>query len=215
MSNVSRITVANGDGIGPEIMSACLDVIRETGARLETEVNEIGENVYLSGNGAGNEMNLGIARENEKDCYAGMEYQLYDPVMERLKMITRPGSERIVQAAKACKTPARVAVEGIDVYLAWPSLDTERLAAAVQKAAGDGLELLMIENSGVKVWPDGMAGTLCTDAYRCRFSAKGGTTAKQTVALLGRVLDQGVDVVKTQTLRSFDGKPGSMIAQGQ
>src|ERR1700681_3980053 len=53
MSNASRITVAHGDGIGPEIMNACLHIIREAGARIETEVIEIGEKVYLSGNSAG------------------------------------------------------------------------------------------------------------------------------------------------------------------
>ena len=158
MSNASRITDAHGDGIGPEIMNACLHVIREAGARIETEVIEIGEKVYLSGNSAGIEpsaweslrrnkvfykapittpqgggfkslnvtarkmlglyanvrpcvsyhpfvktkhpgMNIVIVRENEEDCYAGMEYQLSDTVMECLKIITRPGSERIVRYA--------------------------------------------------------------------------------------------------------------------
>jgi len=33
MSNSSPITVAYGDGIGPEIMDACLHVIKEAGAR--------------------------------------------------------------------------------------------------------------------------------------------------------------------------------------
>src|SRR5450755_3577505 len=134
MSNASRITVAHGDGIGPEIMNACLHIIREAEARIETEVIEIGEKVYLSGNSAGIEpsaweslrrtkvfykapittpqgggfkslnvtarkmlglyanvrpcvsyhpfvktkhpnMNIVIVRENEEDCYAGMEYQ--------------------------------------------------------------------------------------------------------------------------------------------
>jgi isocitrate/isopropylmalate dehydrogenase len=36
MSNVSRITVAHGDGIGPEIMNACLHIIQSAGARIET-----------------------------------------------------------------------------------------------------------------------------------------------------------------------------------
>jgi hypothetical protein len=58
------------------------------------------------------------------------------------------------------KTPAEMVVETIDVYIAWPSLDTDRLAAAMRKAAGDGLDLLMIDNRGGKVWPDGMAERL-------------------------------------------------------
>ena len=50
----------------------------------------------------------------------------------------------------------------------------------MEKANGDGLELIMIDNRGVKVWPDGMAEALCTDSYRCRFESKNGTSQKQT-----------------------------------
>jgi hypothetical protein len=43
----------------------------------------------------------------------------------------------------------------------------------------------------LKVWPDGMSETLCPDAYRGRFTSKNGASAKQTLALLNRVLGQG------------------------
>ena len=119
------------------------------------------------------------------------------------------------QRTETQKAPAKVGIDGIDVYVAWSSLDTKKLAGAAQKANGDGLELTMIDNRGVKVWPDGMAETLCTDAYRCRFTAKNGSSSKQTVALLGRVLDQGVEIVKTETLRNYDGTAGYTLAQGQ
>ena len=52
MSNVP-ITVAYGDGIGPEIMKASLLVLQEAGARLDIETIEIGEQVYLRGHKAG------------------------------------------------------------------------------------------------------------------------------------------------------------------
>ena len=47
------ITVAHGDGIGPEIMAATLHILKEAGAELDIEEIEIGEKVYLSGNSAG------------------------------------------------------------------------------------------------------------------------------------------------------------------
>ena len=47
------ITVAHGDGIGPEIMAATLHIIQAAGARIDIETIEIGEKVYLSGNTAG------------------------------------------------------------------------------------------------------------------------------------------------------------------
>jgi isocitrate dehydrogenase len=47
------ITVAEGDGIGPEIMDATLRILTEAGARIEIDKIEIGEKVYLAGNAAG------------------------------------------------------------------------------------------------------------------------------------------------------------------
>src|ERR1039458_334170 len=47
------ITVARGDGIGPEIMAATLQILKSAGARLDIEEIEIGEKVYLRGNSAG------------------------------------------------------------------------------------------------------------------------------------------------------------------
>ena len=47
------ITVARGDGIGPEIMDATLAILGAAGARLAIEEIEIGEKVYLRGNAAG------------------------------------------------------------------------------------------------------------------------------------------------------------------
>ena len=157
MSNVP-ITVAHGDGIGPEIMAATLHILKEAGARLDIETIEIGEKVYLSGNAAGIApeswdslrrtkvflkapittpqgggykalnvavrktlglyanvrpcvsyypfvqtkhpvMDVVIVRENEEDTYAGIEYRQTDQVEECLKLISRPGSEKIVRYA--------------------------------------------------------------------------------------------------------------------
>ncbi|KXK05437.1 MAG: isocitrate dehydrogenase [Acidobacteria bacterium OLB17] len=157
MSNVP-ITVAHGDGIGPEIMAATLHILKEAGARLDIETIEIGEKVYLAGNSAGIApeswdslrrtkvflkapittpqgggfsslnvavrktlglyanvrpcvsyhpfvetkhpvMDVVIVRENEEDTYAGIEYRQTDQVEECLKLISRPGSEKIVRYA--------------------------------------------------------------------------------------------------------------------
>src|SRR6202050_665771 len=53
MATPTPITVAHGDGIGPEIMAATLHILKEAGAQLEIETIEIGEKVYLSGNSSG------------------------------------------------------------------------------------------------------------------------------------------------------------------
>src|SRR5437773_11275007 len=44
-------------------------------------------------------MDLVIVRENEEDLYAGIEYRQTDQVMQCLKLISRPGSEKIVRYA--------------------------------------------------------------------------------------------------------------------
>jgi isocitrate dehydrogenase len=124
-------------------------------------------------------------------------------------------------AAPASKTRAAVngssamVLKGIDVFVYWPSLNVNDLAVAAAKWAGDGLKLQMIDNRGVKVWPAGMAETFCTDSFRCRFMAEGGTDMKKCLDLLQRVSAAGVDIAMTESLRTFSGEPGFTLAQGQ
>ncbi len=158
MSQNTPITIAYGDGIGPEIMGATLEILGEAGARIETEVIEIGEKVYKRGIATGIEpsaweslrrtrvflkapittpqgggykslnvttrktlglyanvrpcvsyppfvktkhpnMDVVIVRENEEDTYAGIEHRQTADVMQCLKLISRPGSEKIVRYA--------------------------------------------------------------------------------------------------------------------
>lgn len=53
MAEKTPITVAEGDGIGPEIMDATLMILKEGGAALDIHKVEIGEKVYLRGEKAG------------------------------------------------------------------------------------------------------------------------------------------------------------------
>ncbi len=53
MSDKTPITVARGDGIGPEIMAATLHVLQSAGAALEMEEIQIGESAYLAGHSSG------------------------------------------------------------------------------------------------------------------------------------------------------------------
>jgi isocitrate dehydrogenase len=152
------ITVAYGDGIGPEIMDATLRILDAAGAQLDIETIEIGEKVYLRGGKTGLEesawdslrrtkvflkapittpqgggykslnvtirkalglyanvrpavayhpfvetkhpnMDVVIIRENEEDLYAGIEHRQTEQVYQCLKLITRPGSEKVIRYA--------------------------------------------------------------------------------------------------------------------
>src|SRR6266571_5493964 len=53
MATHTPITVAYGDGIGPEIMKATFHIIIAAGARIDIEEAEVGEKVYLRGINAG------------------------------------------------------------------------------------------------------------------------------------------------------------------
>ena len=89
---------------------------------------------------------------------------------------------------------------------------------ATSEANGDGLELSMITNRGLKVWPNGAPETFCTDHWRCRFEVPEGAPPLQQAKvfqLLTRVGELGFDVIKTEHLYTFDGEPGYSLGQGQ
>ena len=155
---MTTITIAKGDGIGPEIMDATLSILQAAGADLRYEEIEVGEKVYLQGYTSGiapeawetirknkiflkapistpqgggfkslnvttrkflglyanvrpcssihpyvetkhPKMDLVIIRENEEDLYAGIEHQQTDEVVQCIKLISRPGCEKIVRYA--------------------------------------------------------------------------------------------------------------------
>lgn len=50
---MTKITIAKGDGIGPEIMDATLKILFAAGAKIELDEIQVGEKVYLSGNTSG------------------------------------------------------------------------------------------------------------------------------------------------------------------
>lgn len=155
---MQRITIAKGDGIGPEIMNSTLKILKAAGAPIEWDEIEIGENKFLSGNTSGidesawdvirgnkvflkapittprgkgykslnvtirkslglyanvrpcksfspfikthhPDMDVVVIRENEEDLYAGIEHRQTDEVYQCLKLITRPGCEKIIRYA--------------------------------------------------------------------------------------------------------------------
>lgn len=87
----------------------------------------------------------------------------------------------------------------------------------MQDATKALFELVMISNRGVKVWPDGLPETFCTDHWRCRYMANPGKQFSKAliIDLLQNLLNEGVDFIKTEHLYNFDGAPGYSLGQGQ
>ncbi len=114
------------------------------------------------------------------------------------------------------KAPARKELVGIDVFV-HSSGAPDALAALMQKAQNGSVELTMLTNRGVKVWPGGLPETFLTDHWRCRYLATPGKQLNKTIIaeLLSRLAKGGIDFVKTEHLFTFDGEPGYSLGQGQ
>ncbi len=116
----------------------------------------------------------------------------------------------------SARAPARKEMVGIDVFV-HSTQSVEDIAGLVQRAIIGSYELAMITNRGVKVWPNGLPETFCTDHWRCRFLAAEGRQFNKAmvVDLLRNLCQLGVDFVKTEHLYTFDGEPGYSLGQGQ
>ncbi|MBL7981295.1 MAG: NADP-dependent isocitrate dehydrogenase [Flavobacteriales bacterium] len=152
------ITVAQGDGIGPEITEAVLRILDAAQCGLTYDRIDVGEKVYLQGNSSGipaeawdtlrrnpvflkgpittpqgsgykslnvtirktlglyanvrpcrsfhpyvktmhPNMDVVVVRENEEDLYAGIEHRQTTDVYQCLKVLSIPGTEKIIRYA--------------------------------------------------------------------------------------------------------------------
>ncbi|MBC5824523.1 MAG: NADP-dependent isocitrate dehydrogenase [Candidatus Eremiobacteraeota bacterium] len=112
---------------------------------------------------------------------------------------------------------ARKELVGVDVFLDFKSAEPARLSGLLQPLMADGLRLNMITNRGAKVWPDGFPETFLTDHWRTRVLGDKASPvrAAQIALLLGRMAEAGLDVIKTENLYTFDGKPGYSSGQAE
>lgn len=128
------------------------------------------------------------------------------------------GGVKMPQTATHERRPAvRKELVGIDVFVHWSGSNPDELAAKLQQAQDANMPLTMITNRGVKVWPQGLPETYCTDHWRCRFHASPAKTVNPAdlMTLLGRLHAANVDFIKTEHLYTFDGEPGYSLGQGQ
>ena len=105
---------------------------------------------------------------------------------------------------------------GVDIGINW-SGTADELAEAVLACVTDNLELQMISNRGTKVWPDGRPETFCADNWRMRFQSRDDKEIKtsQVIALMDRLNQADLNFTKSVMLKTFDGKPGFTVAQGE
>ena len=115
---------------------------------------------------------------------------------------------------------------GVDVFVCAADLSPDVLAARLQAAVQRCLQLKLMTNRGVKVWPEGFPETFCTDHWRCRFVGTYMNPEGQPLTyppiepavvpdLLQRLHAAGIEVVKTENLYLFDGERGFSLGQGE
>jgi len=126
-------------------------------------------------------------------------------------------AEAVPQIPPAPRQAAKKELVGVDVFLHWTPGAPEDLARALKAAATSELDLVMVTNRGVKVWPDGLPETFLTDHWRCRFQHPTGKTLERNavIQLLASIDAKGLDFIKTEQLYLFDGVPGFSLGQGQ
>ena len=128
-----------------------------------------------------------------------------------------PGSVMSV-SGRTRRPPAKKVLVGVDVFLHWREGSPETLGELLSDANSCTLQLTMITNRGVKVWPGGLPETFCTDHWRCRFlsrTSEGSIQHEDIIALLQQITDAGLDFIKCENLCNFDGVPGFTLGQGQ
>jgi isocitrate dehydrogenase len=115
------------------------------------------------------------------------------------------------------KPAANKELLGVDLFVHWRGTNPDELAKSVQQLNLDEIKLFMITNRGIKVWPEGFQETFCTDHWRCRFKhINGGHLSKQNIIrLMEKAILNQIDVVKSENLYAFDGKPAFSLGQGQ
>jgi isocitrate dehydrogenase len=106
---------------------------------------------------------------------------------------------------------------GVDLFVHWSECNPNDLADKMKKLETNDAKLSMITNRGIKVWPEGFKETFCTDHWRCRFKAQEGKilTKSEIIELLTKAVSLNIDVIKTENLYAFDGKPAFSLGQGQ
>lgn len=109
---------------------------------------------------------------------------------------------------------------GSDIFIDWQG-NIEKLVKIIERLATQDLNLQLISFRGLKVWPSDSKITPSldnADHWRLRFVSKSEskvTTHKEIIFILNQFEKEGIDVIKTENLYTFDGIIGFSLAQGE
>ena len=120
---------------------------------------------------------------------------------------------------------------GVDIFIDWDSEDRnpDDLGQMLERLAGPNFRLKMITNRGVKVYPNGLPETFCTDHWRCRFVSDKAMMAadndglkksapvsyRSVLDLMQRLVNDGLNYIKIENLYEIDGERAYSLGQGE
>lgn len=147
-------------------------------------------------------------------------------VPTKLKKSSLEEGEGTIVIPDYIRKPEEKSLVGVDVFLDWAGNDPEELGNALDAISAYKLKLKMITNRGVKVYPEGLKETYCTDHWRCRFVGVDATIKsnepkyaqidfEQILALQSELNSKGFDVIKTENLYEFNNKRAFSLGQGE
>ncbi len=114
---------------------------------------------------------------------------------------------------------------GVDIFINWKGKNPNEIGDTLNNINSFKMKLKMITNRGVKVYPNGLAETYCTDHWRCRFvdidskidgeKIYNPVDFEKVIALQSILHHKGFEVIKTENLYEFDGKRAFSLGQGE
>jgi isocitrate dehydrogenase len=134
-----------------------------------------------------------------------------------LKAVSYANSSALNLPKYKRKASAKKELVGVDVFIHWAGTEPNELGTLVKVLNTGSLQLNMITNRGIKVYPDGFKETFCTDHWRCRFKPMEGMRIEKDdiIQLMSSANLNAIDIIKTENLYEFDGVAAYSLGQGQ
>ena len=138
---------------------------------------------------------------------------------QQFKPVELNHNAKPIHVALTPKAPVDKKLIGVDVFLDWDesNKNPEVLGNLFKSIQSDVLELNMISNRGVVVYPNGHPSTFCTNHWRCRFTNKLQNIVpfSEILELQSKIDKANIKVIKTENLYQFDNKPAYSVSQGE
>ena len=102
---------------------------------------------------------------------------------------------------------------GVDIFLNGPSQEPDTLRKKLEALARPHSELVLLSNRETQIWPKPQSEIEYTDLWRCRFLSKNRRPIQhqEVIHLLDKILNSGLNWIKTEHLYEFEGKPGYQL----